>query len=153
MPTQAAAGAAAIADAGKANIRTFVIGIAAHSDGQKALDALNMMADAGGEPRKGMDPRFFPVNNKADLTKTLNDIAVRVSSCVFPLDMAPPVPENVRVKTDGMTVERDTTQATGWNYGAGMRNIQVYGPICEQLKMGKVNDVQITFGCPNKPIE
>jgi len=143
----------AIADAAKMNIRTFVIGIAAHSDGQKALDALNMFADAGGEARKGMDPRFFPVNNRADLTRTLNDIAVRVSSCVFPLDMAPPVPENVRVKTDGTTVERDMTQTTGWNYGAGMKNIQVYGAICEQLKLGKIMDVQITFGCPNKPIE
>jgi hypothetical protein len=143
----------AIADAAKMNVRTFVIGIATHAQADRARTAMNAMADAGGEPRTAGGARFYEVANRQELTTVLNEIAARVSSCVFPLDKQPPVPGNVQVRADNAVVMKDTNNATGWNYGAGMQNITIYGPICEQLKAGKISDVQITFGCPNKEIE
>lgn len=143
--------AQAIRDAAAAGIRTFVVGIATHAEGATAQAALDMWAGAGGVPRAGT-PRYYPVNNQAELATALNEITVRVGTCVYPLAKAPPSPSDVAVDIDGRRIPRDTTRMNGWDYTANMMSIEVFGPACEQLKMGKANDVQIIFGCPNMPI-
>jgi hypothetical protein len=141
----------AIRDAAMRGIRTFVIGIAAHDEGPTAVMAMDMWAAAGGVPRPGM-PRFYPVNNQAELSTALNDITVRVGTCVFPLSKLPPSPNDVAVDIDGRRIMRDPAHMNGWDYAPGGMSIEVFGPMCEQLKMGKAMDVQIIFGCPNMPI-
>lgn len=135
----------AIADAKAAGFNVFVVGIATAGTG--ADRTLNDMAMAGGEARQG-NPKYYPVANKKDLVDVLTQITVRVSNCVFPLDKQPPSPMDVAVNVDGMRLPREQ-----WTYGTGMRSIEITGPVCEQLKAGKITDVQIIFGCPNVPIE
>lgn len=141
----------AIRDAAAAGIKTFVVGIATHAEGATATAALDMWAAAGGVPRAGT-PRFYPVNNQAELSTALNEITVRVGSCVYPLAKAPPSPMDVAVNIDGRRIPRDTSKMEGWDYTPDMMSIEVFGAACQQLKMGKATDVQIIFGCVNMPI-
>jgi hypothetical protein len=138
----------AIRDALQAGFKTFVLGIAAHEQGASALGKMNMMAEAGGEARAA-DPKFYPVNNRDELVKTLNDITVRVSTCVFPLSKPPPNPNDVYVKVNGKKVDKD--DMNGWSFGPNMQSIVLNGGACDQLKQTGTTvdlDVQIIFGCP-----
>jgi hypothetical protein len=138
-----------ITGAKAAGFDTFVVGIA--TAGTNADKVLNDMATAGGRPRAAM-PLYYPVANRKDLVDALTQITQVVASCTFNLDKDPPSPNDVAVNLDGRRIMRDPGQTEGWNYGAGNRSIILYGSVCEMLKMGKVNDVEIIFGCPNVPI-
>jgi hypothetical protein len=137
----------AITQAKAAGFPSFVVGIA--TSGTKGDTTLNMMANAGGQARAGATT-YYPVSNKDDLVKALSMIAAQVSSCVFPLDKQPPSPMDVAVNLDGKRIMHDAT--TGWEYGSGMKSIEIKGPACDDLKAGKIMDVQIIFGCPFMPI-
>jgi hypothetical protein len=76
------------------------------------------MATAGGVPRAAVPP-YYPVANRRSLVDALGQIAKTVASCTFPLDKAPPSPDDVAVNVDGMRVMRDPAQTNGWNYGPG----------------------------------
>ncbi len=138
---------AAIREAQMAGVRTFIVGIATHAEGAQAQAALNAMAEAGGTARM-MDPKFFSVGNRAELVTALNDITTRISSCVFPLDKAPPNPDEVHVKVGGVKVTRDAVN--GWSFGPNMSQILLNGEACEKIKQVKDDnlDIQIIFGCP-----
>ncbi len=127
-----------------AGFHTFVVGIATAGTGANTV--LNDMATAGGEPRQG-DPKYYAIANRQDLVMALAQITSAVSTCVFPLAKVPPSPDDVAVNVDGKRVPRDKAQMDGWNYGADMKSIQLYGPWCEGLKMN-AGDVKIIFGCP-----
>ena len=146
-----AAGAiAAIGAAAKAGIPSFVVGIATAGSGAHAT--LNEMAVQGGRPRN--DPtKYYPVTNKDELVTALGLITGQIASCTFPLDPLPPQPDNVRVNVDGVKVDRDTTQAGGWNYGPGNKTVVLFGAACDNLKSGAAKNVQILYGCPGRVVE
>ena len=136
----------AVAAANAAGFHTFVVGVA--TDAQ-ATDTLNKMAMAGGEPRAGT-PLYYPVANRQDWLTTLGLITGLVSNCVFPLDKLPPSPDDVAATASGCGLARPA-HANGWDYGAGNKSIQVYGPACDKIKMAAGQDVKITYGCPASP--
>ncbi len=137
---------AAVKAAADANIRTFVIGVSLAGD-QKAVQTLDMIAAAGNGA-----PKHFPVNNPAELEAALATITGQVASCSFPLDKAPPSPNDVSFRINNKQIARDTSRATGWDYGPNFRSIQVFGKTCDDLKASK-GDVKVIFGCPGVPIQ
>jgi hypothetical protein len=130
----------AVADAQRAGYKTFVIGIATGTDAESTLD---QMATAGGEAR-AVAPPYYPVSSRADLVAALDTITGLVTDCVFPLDHAPPSPDDVAVEVAGTRIPRD--HGDGWDYGPGGGSVQLYGAACQQVKSG--GQVQIIFGCP-----
>jgi hypothetical protein len=150
-PTCATGGARADADtlqalreAAAAGFKAFVVGVATEA---RSVGLLNQMAIAGGEPRAG-DTKFYAVGSRQELVAALDAITGRITDCVFALDKAPPSPEDVAVNVGGARVGRDPTHADGWDYGAGMSSVVLYGPACDRLKSGNAGDVSIVFGCP-----
>jgi hypothetical protein len=135
---------AAVTDALKAGIPSFIVGIA--TSGSEAHDTLNMMADAGGRPRNDAT-KYYPVASRAELITALEVITGQIASCTFPLDTPPPVVENVAVEVDGARLARDN-QVSGWSYGPNNRSIVLNGEVCDRLKAGTAKDVQILYGCP-----
>ncbi len=140
---------AAIAAAQSAGFPTFVLGIS--TAGTEANDVLARMAMAGGRPRAGT-PAYYPVEDRQSVVDALGQIAHVVESCTFPLDRTAPSPEDVAVNVDGMRVARDPTRMNGWEYGAGNKQIILYGAACDRVKSGSVASLEIVFGCPNMPI-
>jgi hypothetical protein len=139
---------AAVADAAAAGFPSFIVGIA--TAGSAAHQTLNEMAMKGGRARAA-DPFYYSVQTSAELVATLGMITGQIASCVFPLQMEAPSPNNVAVDVDGMRVARDTTHMNGWDY-SGPRAIQIFGPLCEKLKAATAKNVQIIFGCPGQVI-
>jgi hypothetical protein len=133
---------AAIQAAAAAGFHTFVVGIA--TMGSAADTTLNNMAVAGLEPRMAA-PQYYPVASRADLVTTLGLITGQVTNCVFPLTMAPPATGDVTVKVNGMVIPRDPAHAQGWDLAGNA--VQVYGAVCDQLKGGGGDKVEIVFGC------
>jgi len=134
---------AAVAEAQRAGLKTFVIGVAT---GAAAETVLGDMARAGGAPRAGTPP-YYPVSSRADLIGALGEITSLVTDCAFGLSKAPPSPDNVDVSVSGAPVARDQAHASGWDYGPS-NSIVFYGSACEQVKRGASKDVRIVFGCP-----
>jgi hypothetical protein len=144
----AAASVQAVAAAAVAGFHTFVAGIATRpGPGQ----VLTQLAVAGLEPRAG-DPSYYPVTSRQDLIDTFSIIAGRVSDCVFPLDVAPPSPDDVAVNVGGQRIVRDGSHADGWDYGPGNRSVRLYGPACDRVKASDRDQVNIIFGCPGLSI-
>lgn len=135
----------AVAEAAAAGFNTFVVGIA--TTNSSAHTTLNSMAEAGKQARQG-DTKYYAVASRTELVDALKLITGEVSSCVFPLDKAPPSPMDVAVKIDDVRVERDATHANGWDYGAGNKTIQLYGAACDKVKAANNARVNIIFGCP-----
>jgi hypothetical protein len=135
----------AVKDVAALGIPTFVVGIA--TTASDADMTLNDMAVAGGEPRAAA-PKYYPVSSKDDLVAALGKIGGQISSCSFGLVAAPPDVNNVVVEADGNRVPKDPTHMNGWDYGTGMRSIQLYGTYCDQAKAGTVKNVRAIFGCP-----
>jgi hypothetical protein len=147
--SDATAAVAAVTNAAAAGFNTFVIGIA---DSTRASDTLNRMAVEGKQPRTG-DTKYYMVMSRDQLVAALGEITGQVGTCSFPLNPLPPVPENVAVNVGGTRVAKDITHAGGWDYGAGMKTIQLFGAACDMVKSGASKQVQIIYGCPQKPIE
>jgi hypothetical protein len=138
----AVASVKAVADLG---FPVYVIGVATSGD---VLDmTLRLMAKAGGRPRMD-DPEYYPVSSSDDLVAALAKIGGQITSCTFSLGTPPPDPTNVAVNADGVRVPKDPTHVEGWDYGADMKSIQLYGTWCDKAKTGVVKDVQALYGCP-----
>jgi hypothetical protein len=136
---------AAVGEVKAAGFDTFVIGIA--TAGTNADRVLSEMATAGGRPRMGAMPPYYPVANRADLVTALKMITTAVSDCRFALDKEPPSKDDVAVDLDGRRIPRHMTD--GWEYSPDGKAIIVHGMACDDLKAGKIMNVDITFGCPN----
>jgi hypothetical protein len=140
----------AVANARTAGIPTFVVGISAPAGA--ANDAMNMMATAGGLPRAA-DPQYYPVTSAAELVTAVNALVTIAASCVFPV---PPPPtndgttnrSNIIVRGDGNKIERDQTHTNGWDFTDGaMMSVTLYGPACDAVMAGTVQNVSIVFIC------
>jgi hypothetical protein len=140
---------AAVATAAADGIGTFVVGV---GTSRNELAILNMMAEAGKQARNDPVTKFYAVATKDELVTALGLITGQITNCVFPLNNTPPSPNDVAVNIDGMRIMRDPNHVDGWDYGAGMKSVQLYGAACEALKTAGAAKVDIIFGCPNVPI-
>jgi hypothetical protein len=138
----------AVLDAAMAGIPTFVVGV---GNVAGAVATLTQMAINGGRPQTA-DPRYYPVSSTADLVSVLTTIGGQITSCTFALAMAPPDPTNIGVYGDGARIPQDKTHTNGWDYGAGMKSIELFGAACDNVKTGKTKGVQAVFGCPGQVI-
>jgi hypothetical protein len=134
----------AVAAAAAAGIPTFVVGVGSIPD---AATTLTQMAINGGRPQMAA-PRYYPVSNTADLVSVLGTIGGQIASCTFALGQVPPDPSNIAVNADGKRVPKDTTHMNGWDYGTGMRSVELFGTWCDQIKSKAIKNVQAIFGCP-----
>jgi von Willebrand factor type A domain-containing protein len=145
----------AVADAASAGIKTVVVGVATTKS--SATQALNDMAVAGQMARDSSDlsaSKYYLASTRAELVQVLMQITGQVSSCVFDLTSAPPDPNNIAVKVDGMMAPRDTTHTNGWDYiGADSLQVGVYGTWCDGIKTATANSVNFVLGCPGEIIQ
>jgi hypothetical protein len=144
----------AVTNAKTAGFPTFVIGI-----GTTASDTttLNQLADAGGEvPAGATNPlasHFYLASDMSTLTAALGSITGQISSCLFPLKMAPPVlNDSTKVGVyvgAGMTrIPFDATD--GWTYtDTSDSAVEVHGSWCDMIQAAGAGAVQIIFGCPS----
>ncbi len=145
------AGAAVLA-ATMAGIPVYVVGIGNVSG---AIATLNTMADNGGRPRMSTtDPttHYYPVASTADLVSILTAIGGQIATCTFTLGKAPPDPTNIAVYGDMVRLPQDKTHAMGWDYGAGMTSVELFGTTCDAVKNKQIKSVQAVFGCPGEII-
>ncbi len=131
-----------------AGISVFVVGFGGKANTQQ-LDAF---AKAGGVPANPTSPMFYDAADEASLAAALAAIAGKATGCVFALEKPPPDPNMLYVFFDKQTkVPRDAAHATGWDYDASKQQVTVYGTYCDSLKAGKINVVDIVFGCDMAP--
>jgi hypothetical protein len=136
---------AAVRAAAMAGIPVYVVGI---GNVAASVDTLNMMATAGGRPKMGGTEQYYPVSNTAELVTSLTTIGMQIASCSFGLASVPPVPTNVGVYADGKKIPQDPTHANGWDYGAGMRSIELFGSYCDAVKNMTTKQLSAFYGCP-----
>jgi len=143
----------AITDAATAGFKTFVVGIATTK--ATTTQTLNDMAVAGGMPRADGNPlatKFYLASTQDDLVTSLQTITGQVASCTFDLTSVPPDPYNIAVHVNDMKAPPDMTKQNGWDYtGSDMKQIQIYGTWCDQIKASNVNTVNFVFGCVGQP--
>ena len=142
---------AAVTAAAAAGFPVFVVGVGNVAAAQATL---NMMAVAGGRPQAGAT-KYYPVSSTADLVTVLGTIGGQITSCSFALGQAPPDPNNIGVYGDGKPTEKiakDPSHTNGWDYGAGMKSIVLYGGACDNIKNKVYKTVQAIFGCPGMVI-
>ena len=107
----------AVTDAAAAGFHTFVVGVSTTK--ATATNVLNQMAIAGQQARPDPNPlatKYYLANTKDELVLALQAITGVVSTCLFPLHMKPPVPNNIAVKVDGVKAPEDKTRTDGWDY-------------------------------------
>jgi hypothetical protein len=130
-----------------AGFPVFVVGV---GNVAPAIATLDMLADAGGRPQAG-STHYYPVNSTADLVSVLKTIGGMIASCSFGLGTPPPDPTNVGVYANGntnMKIAHDPTHVNGWDYGAGMKSIVLYGAACDNIKNMTTKTIQAIYGCP-----
>ena len=145
----------AVTDAASAGFKTVVVGVATTKS--SATQALNAMAVAGQMARESADPaapKYYLASTRDELVQALSEITGQVSSCVFDLSSAPPDPNNIAVKVDGMNAPRDATRGNGWEYiGTDYLQVGVYGSWCDGIKSATANSVNFVLGCPGEIIQ
>jgi len=142
---------AAVTAAAAAGFPVFVVGV---GNVAPAVATLNMLADAGGKPQTGA-MHYYPVGSTDELVSVLKTIGGMIASCSFGLGQVPPDPTNVGVYANGntaMKIPKDPTHVNGWDYGAGMKSVVLYGAACDAVKAGTTKTIQAAFGCPGVPI-
>jgi hypothetical protein len=129
----------ALADAGT---DVYVIGI----PGTELFSGvLNQMAAVGGVPQENADTSYYKVDDLDTLAALFKDIAGSLVSCTFTLGDAPEAQGMTNVYFDEVVVPQDPQN--GWVWVDG-NTIEIVGAACEQLKDGKVKDIQFVSGCP-----
>ncbi len=131
-------------------INTFVIGF---GSGVKAA-SLNKFADAGGVPNN--DPNnptlhYYQADDATSLQAALGKIAGSIVGCTFTLNKAPPDPSQLYVFFDKVSLPRDPTHQSGWDYDPATNQLTFYGADCDKLKANQVGKVDVVFGCNQPP--
>ncbi|MCA9516330.1 MAG: VWA domain-containing protein [Myxococcales bacterium] len=128
------------------SIRTFVIGFDGTGNNTDP-DELNGMADAGGTALAG-DTRYYAANDATSLGEALEAIAGDVLGCNFRLSGVPPTLSSLQVFIDKAPIARDATHGAGWDYASATNQVTFYGPACQALLDGAVQDLVFIYGCP-----
>lgn len=137
--------ASLIAEAARADVPTYVLGLRGTEDFADVLDA---MATAGGRAREG-SPRYYPVASAQDLANQFQAITSRIAECRFALGSPPPDPALVDVRLDGASIVRDARHADGWDWSpADPLEIRFYGRSCAILQAASGGSrLRAVFGC------
>jgi hypothetical protein len=127
----------------------FVVGI---STAGMADTTLSNMANAGGLPRTGT-PSYYPVSSATELEAAIRTLIGFAATCTFqigppPTDDGTTRLDRIDVFGDGNPILKDPSRTNGYDYtDASMSAIEVFGPLCEQIKTGAIKDVTVTFQC------
>ncbi|MBW1806947.1 MAG: VWA domain-containing protein [Deltaproteobacteria bacterium] len=134
-----------------AGIDTFVIGLGEDINNSNP-DLLNDMAEAGGRPRAAA-VKYYQANSLADLEAALQDIGGMVIGCNLSLDTEPEYPNWLWVFFCDVNGEncvaqsRDRDHVNGWDYNDANNQINFYGPMCDQLRAGTIEHLEVLMGC------
>jgi hypothetical protein len=128
-------------------VHTFVIGFGGAVD----ATALTSFAQAGLEKNPNAPPDYYDASDQASLDAAFKLIASKTLGCVFELKKAPEDPNQVYAFFDGMSVPRDPTHADGWDYDAATNEVTFYGMACGKLEEGKINKLDVVYGCNAPP--
>ncbi len=130
-------------------IATFVIGFGGSVDANE----LNKLADAGGVPTGDPTTHYYNAADQAGLEKALDTIAKLTKGCSYTLDKKVKDPDLLYVFFDKKVpgVARDKTHMNGWDYDPVANEITFYGKACSDLKSGKVQVLDIVYGCDQLP--
>lgn len=125
-------------------ISTFVVGFGGGTDVQQ----MSAFAVAGGVPKAGPEA-YYQANDALELVAALETIAKETLPCAFELDEVPPSVDDVYVfvENDPTGVPRDPTHQDGWDYDSATNQIELYGPTCDAIKNGDIDDIDVVFGC------
>jgi hypothetical protein len=128
-----------------AGIKTFVLGVSDQSFGQ----ALESMARAGGAPRDGGPPSYYPAATPDQLKTQLGSIigGVAMPSCTIDLTSMPADPKLVAVYFDGVQIPNSPSRTEGWEYQNNNTQIVIYGSYCQRVLNRQVMNLEILFGC------
>lgn len=140
-------------------VRTFVVGTPEASDGFLSNLAINggTRRAAGCEASRSCHYSLGHATFEMDLNHALDDIRGRAAPCEFRLMIDPArVDRNLvnvnYIPYEGATprlIPRDSSHTNGWDYSPDGRNILLYGPACDEVRMNPSGGrVQILFGCP-----
>ena len=127
-------------------IPTFVIGIGTATGGGDAT--LTAMANAGGFPRAGQTPAYYPVSSATDLEAAFMAISGMVNACFFSVTPVPKSATDITgVTGDGNPIPQDATD--GWsfiNMGA-TAGVQLNGKSCDDYKNKVIQSVSVQLPC------
>jgi hypothetical protein len=126
-------------------VRTFVVGFSEDI----SFDELNATAEAGGTAREDADDglKFYLATDAATLEEAFEAIAGEALACDYDLSGVPTEPENLHVYADQQSMLRDPSHANGWDYDPEDNRITVYGPACDDLRAGAVEELAIVQTC------
>ncbi len=139
-------------------IRTFALGTPDAAPTFLSSVAVNGRTERG----PGCEPRdchytLGTASFMRDLNAALDSVRDRAATCEFELTVDPmradPTLINVYYTPmsggAGRFIPRDATRMNGWDYTPGGRSITFYGPLCDEVRMGRAGaSVQIVYGCP-----
>jgi hypothetical protein len=124
-------------------VGTFVIGLGTW---ELAAELLNQLAEAGGHGRPGPF-KYYDALSPEELTEILESISEQTLACDLELDRPPDIPEWLWVYFDGQAVDPDPSHQDGWDYNQELNQVNFYGPTCDLLRSGEVNQVEVRVGC------
>jgi hypothetical protein len=139
----------AVAATKAAGFPTFVVGIATTGTTDTTLSS---MAVAGGLPRAGT-PSYYQVSSTADLAAAIRTLIGVAGTCTFqigppPTDDGTTSLDKIDVTGDGKPIPHDPTKTNGYDYTDATKNqIQIYGPLCDQIMKAEITDVTVSFIC------
>ncbi len=129
-------------------VKTVVLGVSRDAFGT----CLERMAQAGGAPRPGGGPAYYPAANPDELRKHLESIigGIATPTCFVDLTTAPADPSRVAVFFDQAEVPWDPTHTNGWDYDppGTFTRVRVYGSYCSKVETFTVSTIDVRYGCP-----
>jgi len=144
-PADAQLALSAVDELHAAGIGTFVVGLGEDFNSSDP-QLLNDMAVAGGQPRDD-SVKYYPASSLAELEAAFEDIAKAVFDCSLALEVVPEKPEWIWVYFDGEPVDRDGGHQDGFDYDEQNNRIDFYGPACDRLANGEVEEIYVEMGC------
>jgi hypothetical protein len=106
--------------------------------------SLDQVAQAGGT--QGL----LAADDQQTLTDALSKIARGAVSCDLVLDKDPPDIAQVYVFFNDALPALAKSE---WSYAASTRTITFLNQRCDDLRDGKVTDIDVVFGCPNPTLK
>ena len=136
------------------DLRTYAALDALRSDGIKTyVIAMSGAAVNWGEVMQEMAGHggtedFYSAENPEDVQAMFDTITSLVSECQFSIEPSEVSdPWLVNLYLDGELLPMDPEGRTGWGWASETR-IEFFGPPCNMIVSGTVDDIKATYGCP-----
>ncbi len=150
MPTEClddARAASTIAALAAHGIATFVVGLDGDAEPAERM-ALDEMARAGGRPNTTPgEPAYYSARRPEQVRAALGTIERSITRCTLRSPSRPDDPDAIAVAIDGVTIPRDRTHLSGWDWGdMSFAQITFFGAACDRVA-GSTHDPEVTVGC------